>query len=43
MAEIDTGASKMMLNEVTYIRLRDALDPLQTTKAALILSLPRVT
>ena len=39
MAEIDTGA----LNEVTYIRLRDALDPLQTTKAVLILSLPRVT
>ena len=33
--EIDTGASKTILNEATYGRLRDALGPLQTTKAAL--------
>lgn len=33
--EIDTGASKTILNEATYRRLRDALGPLQTTKAAL--------
>ena len=33
--EIDTGASKTILNEATYGRLRDALGPLQTTKAVL--------
>ena len=33
--EIDTGASKTILNEATYGRLRDALGPLQTRKAAL--------
>ena len=33
--EIDTGASNTILNEATYGRLRDALGPLQTTKAAL--------
>lgn len=33
--QIDTGASKTILNEATYGRLRDALGPLQTTKAAL--------
>ena len=33
--EIDTGTSKTILNEATYGRLRDALGPLQTTKAAL--------
>lgn len=33
--EIDTGASKTVLNEATYGRLRDALGPLQTTKAVL--------
>ena len=31
--EIDTGASKTILNEATYGRLRDAVGPLQTTKA----------
>ena len=33
--EIDTGASKTILNEATYGRLRDVLGPLQTTKAVL--------
>ena len=33
--EIDTGASKTVLNEATYGRLRDVLGPLQTTKAVL--------
>ena len=33
--EIDTGASKTILNEATYERLRDALGPLQTSKAVL--------
>ena len=33
--EIDTGASKTILNEATYGRLHDSLGPLQTTKAAL--------
>lgn len=33
--EIDTGASKTILNEATYQRLRDALGPLQTTMAVL--------
>ena len=33
--EIDTGASKTILNEATYGRLRDALGPIQTTKAVL--------
>ena len=33
--EIDTGALKTILNEATYGRLRDALAPLQTTKAVL--------
>ena len=33
--EIDTGASKMILNEASYQRLRDALGPLQTTMAVL--------
>ena len=33
--EIDTVASKTILNEATYGRLRDALGPLQTTKAVL--------
>ena len=31
--EVDTGASKTVLNEATYRKLRDALDPLQRTKA----------
>ena len=31
--EIDTGASKTILNEATYGRLRDALSPLQKSKA----------
>ena len=33
--EIDTGASKTILNEATYQRLCDALGPLQTTMAVL--------
>ena len=33
--EIDTGASKTILNEATYGRLRDALGPLPTTKVIL--------
>ena len=33
--EIDTVASKTILNEATYGRLRDALGPLQTTKTVL--------
>ena len=33
--QINTVASKTILNEATYGRLRDALGPLQTTKAAL--------
>ena len=31
--EIDTGASKTILNEATYGRLRDALSPLRKSKA----------
>ena len=33
--EIDTGASTTILNEATYGRLRDALGPLQKSKAVL--------
>ena len=33
--EIDTGALKTILNKATYERLRDALGPLQTSKAVL--------
>ena len=33
--EIDTGASKMILNEATYGRLCDTLDPLKKSKAVL--------
>jgi len=33
--EINTGASKTILNEATYVRLHDALGPLQPTKAVL--------
>ena len=35
MMEIDTGASKTILNEATYGRLRDTLGPLQKSKAVL--------
>lgn len=35
LMEIDTGVSKTILNEVTYVRLHDALGPLQTTKVVL--------
>ena len=33
--KIDMGASKTILNEATYGRLRDTLGPLQTTKVVL--------
>ena len=35
MMEVDTGATKTILNETTYARLRDALGPLRKTKAVL--------
>ena len=35
LMEIDTGVSKTILNEVAYVRLHDALGPLQTTKVVL--------